>query len=163
MGLIQIKKDLSNLASQLYYVVNDGNTVLKTVSQCTDLTLNSLYYPCSKFNSDGVQVENACKRTSKNIMSGLEILLKDLASEINEFETLLKTARKDSKKVKQNAQIIYELALFDVSIEGFLEYDMSIERDIQPYLESITQVVEKGKRLQQQCNYWNNQLIVKVR
>ena len=90
-------------------------------------------------------------------------MLKDLASEINELQTSVKTARKDSKKINANAKILYELVLFDISIEGFLEYDYSIDRDIKPYLESIRAVQEQCKKVMNDCIYWNNQLIVKRR
>ena len=163
MGLVQIKKDLTNTANICNTFSNDCLTLINCVEQSTELTLNNLYYPCSKLNSTGVQLENVLKRTYKDIESGLEVLLKQLASEINELETGVKSARKNSKKIKENAQIIYELALFDMSIEGFLEYDMSIDRDIKPYLESVEQVQEQSKKIMQSCIYWNAQLIVKRR
>lgn len=163
MGLVQIKKDLTNTANICNTFSNDCSTLIKSVEQSTELTINNVYYPCSKLNSTGVQLENILKRTYKDIESGLEILLKQLANEINELETGVKSARKDSKKIKDNAKILYELALFDMSIEGFLEYDFSINKDIKPYLESIKQVQEQSKKIMQSCIYWNTQLIIKRR
>lgn len=163
MGLMQIKKDLTNTANICNTFSNDCSTLIQCVEQSTELTINNVYYPCSKLNSTGVQLENILKRSYKDIESGLEILLKELTSEINELQTSVKSARKDSKKISSNAKILYELALFDVSIEGFLEYDYSIDRDIKPYLESIKTVQEQCKKVMNDCIYWNNQLIVKRR
>lgn len=163
MGLIQIKKDLTNTANICNTFSNDCLTLINSVNQSTELTINNVYYPCSKLNETGVQLENVLKRTYKDIESGLELLLKDLASEINGLQTTVKTARKDSKKIKENAKILYELVLFDISIEGFLEYNYSIDRDIKPYLESIENAQKQSKEIATNCIYWNNQLIIKRR
>ncbi len=163
MGLIEIKKDLVNLSTQLNTIILDGKSLLIITTRCTDLTLNNLYYPCSKFINDENQIKSYCVHANNDIVTGLEILLKDLAKDIREFETLLNNASNDVKKAKENAKTIYELALLDVSLEGFLEYDMSIEKDINPYLETVKQVVKEGEQLKQKCIYWNSQLIVKKR
>lgn len=163
MGLIQIKKDLTNTANICNTFSNDCLTLINSVNQSTELTINNVYYPCSKLNETGVQLENVLKRTYKDIESGLELLLKDLASEINGLQTIVKTARKDSKKIRENAKILYELVLFDISIEGFLEYNFSIEKDIKPYLESIENAQKQNKEIATKCIYWDSQLIVKRR
>lgn len=163
MGVIAIKKDLTNVANSLNTIVNDCETVIQTVSQSTDLTINNVYYPCSKLNEDGKQTQQLLKRSYKDIMNGLELLLKDLANELLTLENTLNTARKDSKKIKDNAKILYELVLFDISIEGFLEYDFSIEKNIMPYLVSIEELKKSAKEVQQKCIYWNNQIIIKRR
>lgn len=159
----EIKRDLMNIANGCNNIANATTNVINTINGCSNITVNSCIYPLNKLTQTIEQIQPIFSRGFSDISSGLELLLKDLITDIRNEETENNTIISLNQTLIPVINKLYELVLMDIEMEGFLEYNLDVETDVKIYIPEYENYLRNVKQLATQCIYWNNQIIVKVR
>ena len=159
----EIKSDLSNIANGCNNIVNSTNDVINTINGCSNMTINSCIYPIDKLTQTITQIQPIFETGFNDILTGLEVLLKDLIKEINNIKEENNKIISLNNTLKPVINELYELVLLDMEMEGFFEYNLDVETDVKIHVPEYIAYLQKIKQLATHCIYWNKQIIVKVR
>lgn len=160
MGVKQVKNSMYKLNTEISTTLNSLNNLISLLNGVTESTSNLVASPSSRLKMNLSMLENDIKFLHN--MTGVELhilfreynrLLSKTITDINRLETSLNELIVDSKE-------LYKLYTLDMSVEGFLEYNMS-EQDLKKHIPQLNQFRTILNKLQLDTKTNNSKLIIK--
>ena len=160
MGVKQVKNSMYKLNTEISTTLNSLNNLITLLDGVTESTSNLVASPASSLKKNLSMLESDIKFL--HYMTGVElhilfreynILLSKTITDIIKLKTSLIELIVDSKE-------LYTLYMLDLSMEGFLEYNMS-KQDLKKHIPQLNQFRNTLNKLQLDTKTNNSKLIIK--
>ena len=160
MGVKQVKNSMYKLNTEISTTLNSLNNLITLLDGVTESTSNLVASPASSLKKNLSMLESDIKFLHYMTVVELHILFR-------EYNILLSKTITDIIKLKTSlielivdSKELYVLYMLDLSMEGFLEYNMSVQ-DLKKHIPQLNQFRTLLNKLQLATKTNNSKLIIK--
>lgn len=161
MGVQALKSDLSRVVIAINLFKQSLTSLTNSINNATGKNTQTIVSSCNTFLENLKQVQTILLKTEIEINKTLEVLLKDLSSDINSVYNLCSTVIKDIHTIKENANFMYQCALLGNEYLEYVEEVTKIRNDIKNLLQSSQNLQKRLETISNDCKKWNKEIIIK--
>lgn len=161
MGVNALKSDLSRVVITVNTFNQNLTNLTNSIENSSGTNVHSIVTNCNTFLSSLKQLQTILLKTEIEITKTLEILLKDLASDLKTTYNSCITVIKDIHDIKTNANFMYQCALLGIEYLEYVEEVTKIRNDIKNSLQSSIDLQKKLETISNDCKRWNKDIIIK--
>lgn len=162
MSVGVIKSELTRFQSELQNCITQCDTLIHVLNGVTTATSNTVATPVTTLTHAIDKQGNLLNSLYADCVAELHIFFREYNSRLSNFKESNTRVKSSIKELKETANALYQLYLIDMSMEGFLEYDLS-EKDLKVFTPEIVRYKNELFKLQFETQKRNKDLIVKVR
>ena len=161
MGVNALKSDLSRIVITVNSFNQSLTSLTNSINNSTGTNVKSIISTANTFLNNLKQVQTILLKTEIEINSTLEILLKDLASDLKGAYNLCNTVIKDIHSIKENANFMLQCALLGTEYLEYVEEVTKIRYDLKDELQSSIYLQKRLGTISNDCKKWNKEIIIK--
>lgn len=162
MSVGVIKSELTRFQSELQNCITQCDTLIHVLNGVTTATSNTVITPVITLTQSIEKQGNLLNSLYDDCVAELYIFFREYNASLSNLKTSNERVKSSIKELKETANELYQLYLIDMSMEGFLEYDLS-EQDLKAFTPEIVRYKNELFKLQFETQKRNKDLIVKVR
>lgn len=162
MSVGVIKSELTRFQSELQNCITQCDNLIHALNGVTTATSNTVLTPVATLTQSIEKQGNLLNSLYSDCVAELHIFFREYNASLSNLKTSNERVKSSIKELKETANELYQLYLIDMSIEGFLEYDLS-EQDLKAFTPEIVRYKNELFKLQFETQKRNKDLIVKVR
>lgn len=161
MGINALKSDLSRVVITVNSFNQSLTSLTNSINNSTGTNVKSIISNCNTYLNAIKQVQTVLVKTEIEITQTLEILLKDLSSNMKSCFNSCSTVIKDVQSIKENANFMLQCALLGAEYLEYVEEVTKIRYSLKDELQSSLYLQKQLETISNDCKKWNKEIVIK--
>lgn len=161
MGINALKSDLSRVVITVNSFNQSLTSLTNSINNSTGPNVKSIISNCNVYLNTIKQVQTVLLKTEIEINQTLEILLKDLSSDMKTCFNSCGPVIKDVHSIKENANFMWQCALLGTEYLEYVEEVTKIRYSLKDELQSSLHLQKQLETISNDCKKWNKDIVIK--
>lgn len=159
-GVRAVKNKMDLVSFELSNTTNDLHNLSSQLSSVEESNCNLLTFSVDRTNEKLTKIQLQLQELYRITSVELDVFFREYNSKLNVTINKIQPLKISLEELKGTAKTLYQLYLIDIAMEGFLEYNLSVQ-DLKIHLPKIRDFIKDVEVLKADTTLNNNKLVIK--